>query len=201
MDKMKKISKNLNTFAKVARSLFQTAAMIIAVCVVILIFVPPHHDMWRNGEYTLGLGHVTLELIPDGAIPTEATRRLFILGGLGYCIPILLFAAKCLHIVQDILKPMSEGKPFDKSVSSSLRKLSFITLIAGSIIEVGKIVLSALQLRSVHLDSLFNPDIVAGYTVDFVVNGSLIFLFAALYLMSHVFRYGEQLQQLSDETL
>ena len=33
------------------------------------------------------------------------------------------------------------------------------------------------------------------------MNMNFILLFAVLYLMSHVFRYGEQLQQLSDETL
>jgi len=200
MNKVMKISKGLNTFAGIVRTLLKVAAIIIAVAVVILMFVSPHHDMWCNGEYTLGLGHVTLELIPDGAIPAESTRLLTI-GGLIFSIPILLFGAMCLRILQDILKPMSEGKPFDKSVSASLRKLSFITLIAGGIIEVGKVVLSALQLHSVKLDALFNPDLVAGYTVDFVIDGSLILLFAILYLMSHVFRYGEELQQLSDETL
>ena len=200
MNKVMKISNVLNTLAGIVKSLLKAAAIVIAVCVVILLFVSPHHEMWSNGTYTLGLGHVTLELIPDGAIPPEATRLLTI-GGLIFSIPILLFCAMCLHILQDILKPMSEGKPFDKSVSASLRKLSFITLIAGGIIEVGKVVLSALQLHSVKLDALFNPDLVAGYTVDFVINGNLILLFAVLYLMSHVFRYGEELQQLSDETL
>lgn len=200
MNKVMKISKGLNTFAGIARSFLKAAAIIIAVCVVILMFVSPHHDMWRNGEYTLGLGHVTLELIPDGAIPPEVTRRTVICG-LVFCIPLLLLSARCVRIVQDILTPMAQGKPFDKSVSASLRKLSFIVLIGGGIIEVGKIVLSALQLNSVKLDALFNPDLVAGYTVDFVIDGNLILLFAVLYLMSHVFRYGEELQQLSDETL
>ena len=200
MNKIMKISMNLNTFAGVARTIFRAAAIIIAVCVVILMFVSPHHDMWRNGDYTLGLGHVTLELIPDGAIPAESTRNS-ILGGLILCIFALLFSTKCLSIVQDILTPMSQGKPFDRSVSDSLRKLSFITLIAGGIMEAGKILLTALQLNSVKLDALFNPEMVAGYTVDFVIDGNVILLFAALYLMSHVFRYGEELQQLSDETL
>ena len=200
MEKMINISKNLNIFAKVAKEVTKAAAIVIAVCVVILLFISPHHEMWRNGTFSLELGNVTLELIPDGAIPAEVTRRT-VITGLIFCIPVLLFGVKCLGIVQDILTPMTQGQPFDKKVSQSLRKLSFIVLIAGAIVELGAMVLSALRLGSIKLDALFNPDLVAGYTVEHVMNMNFIFLFAVLYLMSHVFRYGEALQQLSDETL
>ena len=200
MEKMMTISKNLNTFAGVARSLFKAAAIVIAVCIVILLFVSPHHEMWRNGTYSLELGNVTLELIPDGAIPAEVTRNT-VIAGLVFCITVLLFGAKCLSIVQDILTPMTQGQPFHNAVSRSLRKLSFITLIAGALIELGGMALSALRLSSIKLDALFNPELVAGYTVEHVMNMNFILLFAVLYLMSHVFRYGEELQQLSDETL
>ena len=200
MEKMMTISKNLNTFAGVAKALFKAAAIIIAVCVVILLFVSPHHEMWRSGTYSLELGNVTLELIPDGAIPAEVTRNT-VIAGLVFCIPVLLFGAKCLSIIQDILTPMTQGQPFHNAVSRSLRKLSFITLIAGALIELGGMALSALRLGSIRLDALFNPELVAGYTVEHVMNMNFILLFAALYLMSHVFRYGEELQQLSDETL
>ena len=200
MDKMMTISKNLNILAGVAKALFRAAAIIIAVCVVILLFVSPHHDMWQNAAYSLELGNVTLELIPDGAIPAEVTRRT-VISGLIFCIPVLLIGTKCLSIIQDILAPMALGQPFDKSVSHSIRKLSFIVLIAGAIDQLGSMVLSALRLGSIRLDALFNPQLVSGYTVEHVMNMNFILLFAVLYLMSHVFRYGEQLQQLSDETL
>lgn len=200
MKKMMTISTNLNTFAGVAKVLFKAAAIIIAVCVVILLFVSPHHEMWRNGTYSLELGNVTLELIPDGAIPAEVTRRT-VIGGLIFCIPLFLLIAKCLGIVQDILTPMSQGQPFEGSVADSLRQLSLFALIGGGIAEAGNLAISALRLGNIKLDALFNPDLVAGYTVEHVMNMNFILFFAVLYLMSHVFRYGEQLQQLSDETL
>ena len=200
MNKVMKISNNLNIFVGVARTIFKSAAIVIAVCVVILLFVSPHHDIWRNANHTLQLGLVTLDLIVDGAVPAEVTRN-GIIGGLIFCIPLLLFGAKCLRIVQDILTPMSQGKPFDQKVSLSLRKLSFITLIVGTIYQAGTMLLSALQLNNVNLTNLFNPEFVAGYTVEFIFDTNFILVFAVLYLMSHVFRYGEELQQLSDETL
>ena len=96
---------------------------------------------------------------------------------------------------------MSQGQPFDSNVSQNFRTLSFITLASGAVVELGGMALSALRLGSIRLDSLFNPQLVAGYTVEHVMNMNFILLFAVLYLMSHVFRYGEELQQLSDETL
>lgn len=200
MNKVMKISKALNTIAGIGRTLLKVAAIIIAVSVVILMFVSPNHEMWRNGTYTLGLGQVTLELIPDGFITPETTRLLMI-GGLSFCIPLLLFSAKYLHIIQDILIPMSQGKPFDKSVSGSLRRLSFITLIIGAINEVGNAVSVLVPISCFDPSILFNPEYVSGYTLGTVLNLNFLLPCAVLYLMSHVFRYGEELQQLSDETL
>ena len=200
MKKVMRISEILNTFAGVAKVIFRVAALLVAACVAILLFVSPHHNLWRNADYTLQLGSVTLDMIPDGAI-SPASARNGIIAGLLLCIPLLLLGAKFLHLIQEILTPMSHGKPFDRQVSVSLRKLSFITLIAGFIYEAGHILLTALRMYSVNLDTLFNTAFVSGYTVNLTFDGNFIFVFAALYLMSHVFRYGEELQQLSDETL
>ena len=200
MNKVMKISKAVNTIAGVVRTILKVAAIIISVAVVILIFVSPNHEMWRNGTYTLGLGQVTLELIPDEVISTETTRLLMI-SGLCFCIPLLLFSAKHLHIIQDILTPMSMGKPFDRSVSSSLRRLSVITLIIGVISEVGNAVSVLVPISCFDPSILFNSEYVSGYTLGTVLNLNFLLPCAVLYLMSHVFRYGEQLQQLSDETL
>jgi hypothetical protein len=200
MNKIINISKNLNLCAGVCRSIFKAAVWIIAVSIVILLFVSPHHDMWRNGTFTLELGQVTLDLVPDSAVSPEATRN-GVIGGLIFCIPVLLFAVKCLSIVQEILRPMAEGKPFDANISRSLRKLSFLIPIGCAVAEAGELLLSTLRLRNFPLDALFNPELVAGYTVNYVLEGNFVLIFAALYLMSHVFRYGEELQQLSDETL
>ena len=200
MDNMIKISKNLNTFAGVARRIFCAAAVIIALCVVALLFIPSQHALWHNANYTLQMGEVHLNLVPDAAF-SPATIRLLILGGLIFCIPMSLLVAKCLGIIQRILAPMTQGKPFDSTISDSLRKLSFLTLFLGAIFETGKIVLSALRLHSIDLQALFNPQFVSAVTLDFEFDANFILVFAALYLISHVFHYGEELQQLSDETL
>lgn len=200
MEKMTRIAKNLNILAQVARKIFTVAAWIIAVCIVILLFVSPHHEMWQNADYTIRLGEVDLILIPDGAVPAEATRNR-VMGGLILCIPLLLLAARCLGVVQEILIPMSQGKPFDRKVSENLRTLSFLVFIGGFLAEAGRMITTALILNGANLKNLFNPSLVAGYEVEITMNITYIFVFGVLHLLSYVFRYGEELQQLSDETL
>ena len=202
MNKMVRISANLNTLVGVARHIFRAAAVVVAVCVVVLLFIN-NDSIFENGAYTLSLGNVTLDLVADGAVPAEVTRNRIIIGAV-LCVPLFLLTARCLGILQSILKPMSESRPFDRSVSDSLRKLSFYVLAGGFLTEAGRMLIAALQLdplTGIKLDALFNPEMVSGCTVEIVMNTGFLFLFAALYLMSHVFRYGEELQQLSDETL
>ena len=94
-----------------------------------------------------------------------------------------------LHIFRLILQPMKQGKPFAESISKNLRRLGLIVLIAGGALSlanfIGQVyyVSSKLAVRTCQLD--LNVLIVA----------------AILFLCSYIFRYGEELQRLSDETL
>ncbi len=200
MNKVIKISKILNTITGIARTLLKVAAIITAVAVLILMFASIRQDVWNDVGYTLQLGEVTLDLIPNGTIPL-GTSRLLGYGSLVLSVVLFLYASKWLRIVQCILTPMAEGRPFDANVSDSLRKLSFITLIVGGISQIINMVFFSFQLHSINLDNLLNPEYVAGYTVENVIDTNFLIVFGVLLLMSHVFRYGEQLQQLSDETL
>lgn len=200
MNKVMKISKILNIVIGIARTLLKVAAIITMVAIVILMFVSMRQDIWNNVGYTLQLGEVTLDLIPNGTI-TPITSRLLGIGSLVLSTILFFFGAKWLQIIQRILTPMAEGRPFDASVADNLRKLSFITLIVGGISQILNMVFFALQLNSINLGNLFNSEYVAGYTVENVMDTNFLIVFGVLFLMSHVFRYGEQLQRLSDETL
>ena len=57
------------------------------------------------------------------------------------------------------------------------------------------------MLHGRDLAQYFNSAIVKNITVEYELNMWFIAGFVLLMLMSHVFAYGQQLQQLSDETL
>ena len=96
---------------------------------------------------------------------------------------------------------MKEEKPFDAVVSTNLKKLAKLSITLGILYNI---IILAEQVMTVFVydlpQLLINEKIVH---VDGMFQVDLTFLiyWAILLLLSYVFRYGEQLQQLSDETL
>ena len=106
-----------------------------------------------------------------------------------------------IRILRHILAPMTNGKPFAKTIWADLKKLGWVSLalcLTDNIIDLGIVLiyeyaypvrelLESGNIQSVHFRYHFEPAfaIIAG----------------VLFLLSHIFHYGAQLQQLSDETL
>ena len=103
--------------------------------------------------------------------------------------------------IREILLPMKEEKPFDSIVSTNLKKLAKLSITLGilyNIIILSEQIMTAfvydlpqllISEKIVHVDGMFQVDL------------TFLVCWAALLLLSYVFRYGEELQQLSDETL
>ena len=103
--------------------------------------------------------------------------------------------------IREILLPMKEEKPFDSIVSTNLKKLAKLSIVLGILYNI--IILSE-QVMTVFvydLPGLLISEKIAHVDGMFQVDLTFIVCWAALLLLSYVFRYGEELQQLSDETL
>jgi len=106
-----------------------------------------------------------------------------------------------LRVIRSILEPMSQGKPFTTTVSKNLHRLAVIALVAGAFYEISLAIHTMLTFGNFRLDQLFNYDLVSAITVEYKIDLWFVAVFVILQLMSYVFKYGEELQQLSDETL
>lgn len=103
--------------------------------------------------------------------------------------------------IREILRPMAEEKPFDSVVSTNLKKLATLSIHLGIFYNI--IILSE-QIISVFvydLPSLLISEKITHVGGMFQVDLTFLIYWAILLLLSYVFLYGEQLQQLSDETL
>ncbi|MBR4991058.1 MAG: hypothetical protein IKY96_07845, partial [Oscillospiraceae bacterium] len=103
--------------------------------------------------------------------------------------------------IREILLPMKEEKPFDSIVSTNLKKLAKLSIVIGILYNI--IILSE-QIITVFvydLPGLLISEKIAHVGGMFQVDLTFVVCWAALLLLSYVFRYGEELQQLSDETL
>ena len=76
MDKMIKTSKNLNSFANAAKGIFRAAAIVIAICAVILLFAVLYlmSHVFRYGEELqqlsekVGVANVNLSKLKNGHV-------------------------------------------------------------------------------------------------------------------------------------
>ena len=103
--------------------------------------------------------------------------------------------------IREILQPMTEEKPFDTIVSTNLKKLANLSIRLGILHNI--IILSE-QIMTVFvydLPGLLISEKILHVGGMFQVDLTFLIYWAALLLLSYVFRYGEELQQLSDETL
>ena len=103
--------------------------------------------------------------------------------------------------IREILDPMKEEKPFDSIVSTNLKKLARLSINLGIL---GNIILLSEQILTVFvydLPGLLISDKITHVGGMFQVDLTFLIYWAILLLLSYVFRYGEALQQLSDETL
>lgn len=109
-----------------------------------------------------------------------------------------------IRILQGILEPMTQGKPFNTAVSDGLKKLSYAVLVFGVVRLILQLATNMVYDQMIDIPSLFAAGVVESYSIsistmigyfDFVVWFFLIRLFRRIFI------YGETLQQLSDETL
>jgi len=128
-------------------------------------------------------------ILLQAAITLLASCRLFYDGRRG------------VGCIREILRPMKEEKPFDSVVSTNLKKLAALSIHLGIFYNI--IILSE-QIIAVFvydLPSLLLSEKIVHVGGMFQVDLTFLIYWAILLLLSYIFRYGEQLQQLSDETL
>jgi len=107
---------------------------------------------------------------------------------------------KMIKIVESICKTALE-KPFDISIANSLVRLSKYILVGGLITNLIIIFRFIILTKPYNYNLLFNENYVSDIQFKYQFNLTFLIDAALVYLLSYVFRYGKELQDLSDETL
>ena len=103
--------------------------------------------------------------------------------------------------IREILQPMIEGKPFASIVSTNLKKLARLSINLGILANIIILTEQIMTVFVYDLPALLVSEKITHVGGMFNVELSFLIYWAILMLLSYVFRYGESLQQLSDETL
>ena len=203
MNNLTNTARKLDKVFEIAHIVFGALAIasIVGVALIAAAYVLKLDPTFIGTDYEkFDVGYLELEVAPafapgkwlilaQAALTLLVSCRLFYDGrrGVGY--------------VREILKPMIEEKPFDSIVSTNLKKLAKLAIVIGILVNI--IILSE-QLMAVfvyNLPGLLISEKITHVTGMFKIDLTFLIYWAILMLLSYVFQHGEQLQQLSDETL
>ena len=203
MDKMKSTAKKLDVFFRILEIVsiigWIMALVGVAIALVGVIFQMDPYS-FGTGYGSLSLGFVELEVVGAHA-PNPYTMTLHMAVLMALTAAFLVVIWRALKQVRRILNPMIQGQPFNGEVATGLRKLAVMSAIC---CVIGNVVIALEQFfnhRLFDIPNLLLGDKITHVTTNFEFDLTFLVLAAVLLLMSYVFRYGEELQQLSDETL
>ncbi len=203
MNNLSNTAKKLDKVLEIAHIVFGALAIacIVGVALIAVSYILKlDPSMIGTGYENFDIGFLELT-VAKGYAPDKWLVLLQAAITLTVSCRLLYDARRGVGYVREILHPMTEEKPFDSIVSTNLKKLAKLSLNLGIL---GNIIILSEQIMTVFVYDL--PGLLISEKITHVggmFNVDLTFLiyWAILLLLSYVFHYGEQLQQLSDETL
>ena len=203
MGKMKITAKRLDIFFRITQTFITIAlvASIVGLGIIGAYFLfDLSADVIGTGYGSVDVGFLELEIAESACL----SRDVIILGAaaeLALGLLCLLAGRGCVNCVRSILAPMAEGAPFRDTVSRNLSKLGRLTCALGIKLNLMEIIAAALMAQAYDLPNLLLSENIVRVTMQYEFDLGFVLVAAVFALLSLVFRYGEGLQQLSDETL
>lgn len=201
MNKIQKTAKSLDRLF----SFFQKLTVVAIVIGAIGLFLAWYmwlgdKSVWQLFYTTLKFGGIEFQL-DRSVVPAENALFLYLLFGtlLGALqLPVLYMT---FGSIRGILELMIEGTPFHEHIVYYIKRLGWLTIAGGIINIFAGFVVQGNFLPKYDLASLFLSEQITKVTTTYSADVSFIVYAIVLFLLAEVFRYGMQLQQLSDETL
>ncbi|MCD7804845.1 MAG: DUF2975 domain-containing protein [Oscillospiraceae bacterium] len=195
---MKKIGKISNVIFVILRAL-QVVIVVIAILFAVVLTVELVSNS-LNTSVSVDLGYVTLD-VADEIVPAMLNSQMFLMFVLIMGIVILGVVFLVLQLLCKVFDPMRQGRPFEKSVSSNLKKIALLVLCGGTTCEILKNILITYLTESLNITEILLNEYIVNVSVDMNFNAVYIVFAILLWLIALVFEYGAMLQQESDETL
>ena len=203
MNNLRKTASVLDTVMNILSVCIKIAAVALLVGLVLLaagyLFdLPP--QMVGTGNASIEIGFVTFT-VAEPYLPDYRTVWAQVAMELFLTFLCLIPAHFIVKSIRAILCPMKAGEPFRNDVSLHLNKIARYVCALGIGMNLAVIISNILLTKAFDLHLLLLSERISRVEFMFTFDFSFLLVSGILLLLSYVFRYGEELQQLSDETL
>ena len=203
MNNLTNTAKKLDKIFEIARIVLGALAVAAAVFIVLIGLA---YVMDLDPEF-IGTGYASFDIgfLELEAAPGYGPDPWLVLGHAAFTLAVstllLLDGRRGIGYIRNILQPMTEEKPFDSSASMNLKKLAKLSIRIGVLWNIIILSETIVMVFVYDLPGLLLSEKISHIGSTFQVDLSFLIYWAILTLLSYVFQYGQQLQQLSDGTL
>lgn len=175
--------------------------VVIIAAIVMIAFGDRILQDLQDADISLSLGELSLRLSNLSQAVDISALKISMIFDLAAAAVLLGFGWYVVRLLRTLLAPMKEGRPFDSGASKVIRRLAWAVLIGGAVNAVVGAIATFIETRAIYFTVLFHTEAVTGYTMNHVIDSGFLLTALVLFLLSYIFRYGEELQKESDETL
>ena len=194
MKKLSSTAKVLYTLARIASVCIIVGACITLVAAVLLFGFGNDSMIEFTG---LEIGMLTFELAEINMDMIQSAFLCIVL----LAIVLLGYGWMVLRVLLQILTPMKNGQPFDGSIADQMKKLCWLTVGGGVCSQFINMAANIMMEKVFDFSTLFLNERITGVRMNLEFDFGFVVLALIWYMLSCVFRYGEELQKQSDETL
>lgn len=201
----KKMMKTAAIIDKILK--FLQVALVVAGCLLLIAgacMVIFKDTIVAHSEYisdSISFGELTLSTAHGSALSDSSLLAKSQLVTCVLCAILGVIAWYGIRLLRQIVNPMKNGEPFYAGISGNLRKLAIFVVVGGVVDQIFTRIAYSVMLNAYDIGKLLNTQVVEKYTLNFTLDFSFVAVAAILFLLAYVFRYGEELQRESDETL
>lgn len=197
-EKLMKTARILDKIAKIAAG-FMSAFVIVLIVFAVLVLIFGDR-MFVPDTLSLELGHVQLYM--TDAFPGDMTAiKVYAIIGLTAGSVLCAFVRLILAKVRSILAPMKEGRPFEANIPEDLRRIAWLSLASGLLVQLVSVAERICFAKAFPLEQIVSPEAVSRIEYFNVIDLNFVWVFFIILFLSYIFRYGQMLQQEADETL
>ncbi len=206
MDPIRKTARTLDAFFRIAYRITIAANILVSIPLVIVLFLcvssPELLELISVGlVQKLHFGSASFTLAPEVTAGAAGTGTFYLVAGLTIGVVGIALFVLTIRCIRRILAPMKEGLPFAREVAENFRKLGWLAIAGGVLDLILELALDGAVLRAYDMGELFLSEKITAVNISYTLDFTFVLLALILFGFSYIFRYGQELQQLSDETL
>lgn len=196
-DKSKDLLRKMCFILEIVRG---TCLISVALLIGLSLFYAFNKDVYNMLFGSIRIDYLQLTFNDDSALSKDKMSIWLPLIFLITAIFVFIIY-KAVQTIESICTITMNHTPLDVRVSNHMKNLAKYILVGGIVFNILEVCRIMQFKQTINFDLLFNTKYVTQINFDIRLHLSFLIFAALIYLLSYIFRYGQELQQLSDETL